>query len=234
MSNIQPSVYDLMQIHVQALYVHDENSRLVSITDGGDARAPRFFLGRTEQGNVWRFRYDLPHKLCTDLKALCKTEPCTTADRPRHEAAYRRLLAAHSPVERIWFGPAYWFPHGAVVAPEPIRMNEQNAHLLQGDLQDWIPDVPFQQPFFALIVDGQAVAVCASVRITDAAHEVGVETAEGQRRKGYAVSVVSAWAKAVEERGARPLYSTSLENIASQNVAARLGLARYGVDFHIT
>jgi predicted GNAT family acetyltransferase len=61
-----------------------------------------------------------------------------------------------------------------------------------------------------------------------------VETLEGQRRKGYAVSVVSAWAKAVEEMGARPLYSTSIENIASQNVAARLGLARYGVDFHIT
>ena len=86
----------------------------------------------------------------------------------------------------------------------------------------------------AVIVDGQAAAVCASVRITDAAHEAGVETLEGYRRKGYAVAVVSTWASAVEKMGVLPLYSTAVENVASQKVAARLGLSQYGADFHIS
>lgn len=231
---VQPTMYDLMQMHIQALYMHDEQARLVAVNDGSGVRAPRFFLGRTEQGNVWRFGDDLPAELCTELEVLCQTEPLTRSERPQHEAAYKDILARHDPIERIWFGPAYWFPNGAVATTEPIRINEQNAYLLQGELQAWIPDVPYQQPFMALIVEGQAAAVCASVRITDAAHEAGVETLAIQRQKGYAVAVVSAWAEAVEKMGARPLYSTSSENMASQRVAARLGLSRYGVDFHIT
>jgi RimJ/RimL family protein N-acetyltransferase len=234
MRDSKPSTYDLMQMHVQALYVHDERSRIMSTNDWQGGTGPRFFLGRTARGNVWRFRNDLPKKLCDELKSRCETETFTTSDRPRHEAEYVRILSAQAPIERIWFGPAYWFANGVKPAQEPIRINEQNAHLLQDGFQDWLPDVPYQQPFVAMIVDGQAVAVCASVRITAVAHEAGVETLASHRQKGYAVSVVSAWAGAVEKMGALPLYSTSFENSASQKVAARLGLSLYGVDFHVT
>ncbi|TDJ22462.1 MAG: GNAT family N-acetyltransferase [Gammaproteobacteria bacterium] len=86
----------------------------------------------------------------------------------------------------------------------------------------------------AMIEDGQAVSVCASSRITDAAHEAGVETLPEHRRKGHAVNVVAGWASAVRLLGADPFYSTSWENVASQNVATRLGLSAFGVDFHIT
>ncbi|HIL95384.1 MAG: hypothetical protein ABGY96_26040 [bacterium] len=60
-----------------------------------------------------------------------------------------------------------------------------------------------------------------------------METHVSHRRKGYALSAVSAWAIAVEATGALPLYSTSSENRVSQAVAARLGLVQYGSDFHI-
>ena len=234
MTTVQPTAYDLMQVHVQALFIHDERSRLLSINDGQEGVAPRIFLGRTEQGHVWRFRHDLPEALCAELESLCQTEPVTITEHPQHKAEYVRILAAQQPVERLWLGPAYWFPAGARLAQEPILISEQNAHLLQNGLQDWIPDVPTQQPFVAMIVAGQAVAICASVRVTGMAHEAGVETLKGHRQKGYATSVVSAWASAVMKRGAMPLYSTSLANVASQKVAARLGLSRYGIDFHIT
>ncbi len=234
MITVQPTAYDLMQMHVQALFVHDERSRLLSINDGQERVAPRFFLGRTGQGHVWRFRHDLPEALCAELESLCQTEPTTTTERPQYEAQYVHILAAQEPVERLWLGPAYWFPNRVGLALGPIPISEQNAYLLQNGLQDWIPDVPTQQPFVAMIVGGQAVAVCASVRVTDAAHEAGVETLEEHRQRGYATSVVSAWASAVMKRGVLPLYSTSLANVASQKVAARLGLSRYGVDFHIT
>ena len=234
MTASKPTPYQLMQMHVRALYLHDEQSRLISINDRYGSLAPRFFLGRTEQGNLWRFRNDLPPQLCDELNSLCQTEPFATSDRPRHEAEYIRILSRHAPIERIWLGPAYWFANDLTVAPEPIPITEQNSYLLQGGLQDWIPDIPYQQPLVSMTVGGQAVAICASVRISAAAHEAGVETLPSHRQKGYAVAVVSAWAGAVEKMGTLPLYSTSLENIASQTVAARLGLSKYGIDFHVT
>ena len=230
---MKPSPYDLMQMHVQALYVHDQDSRLLTINDGSDKIAPRFFLGRTRQGNVWRFRQDLPQALCSKLESLCEAETAAS-ERPQYEAAYIRMLAAHSPIKQIWLGPAYLFPHRLEAASEAIQINEQNSHLLKNGLQDWLPDVATQQPFVARVVNGQAVAVCASVRITAVAHEAGVETLAAHRRRGYALSVVSAWANEVRQIGAVPLYSTSIENKASQQVAARLGLIKYGLDFHIT
>ena len=223
-----------MQLHVQALYVHDEQARLVAINDGSGNRAPRFFLGQTNQGHVWRFRNDLPLELCAELTALCQREPLTTAERPIYEMEYGRLLAEHQPIAQIWFGPAYWFAEGVTVAPGPIPITEQNADLLQAELADWLPDVLTQQPFMAMVVNGQAVAVCASVRITEVAHEAGVETLVGYRQQGYGAAVVSAWAEAVVKKGALPIYSTSIENRASQRVATRLGLSQYGSDFHIT
>lgn len=225
---------ELMQLHVQVLYRHDEQSRLIAINDWQGGIAPRFFLGRTNQGNVWRFRHDLPQSICQELTALCQTEPAAGEGRPRHEAAYVGLLAALAPVERIWAGPAYWFAKGATAVPDTIILNESNASLLAAELKDWLPDIPHQQPFVAMLVGGQAAAICASVRITAAAHEAGVEIAASHRRKGYAAAVVSSWACEVEKLGAIPLYSTSFENIASQRVASRLGLAQFGTDFHIT
>ena len=223
-----------MQRHVEALFVHAGRSRLVSINDDTGRAAPRFFLGRTEQGNLWRFRHDLSPELCHKLETLCKTEPITITNRPKHEAAYEQILAEQASIKRIWAGPAYWFPNRVVPTIETVRMTEQNAHLLQDELREWIPDIVTQQPFMATVVNGRATAVCASVRITEAAHEAGVETDIAHRRKGYAVSVVSGWANEVEQMGALPMYSTSFDNHASQKVAARLGLAQYGVDFHIT
>jgi hypothetical protein len=38
----------------------------------------------------------------------------------------------------------------------------------------------------------------------------------------------------VHALGATPLYSTSWDNLASRGLAARLGLAQFGVDFHLT
>ena len=231
-SKLSPS--DLMEMHIRALYVHDERSRVLTINSWQSGIAPRFFLGRTEQGNIWRFRDDLPERLCDELTALCQIEPAKISERPKHETEYVRILSANAPISQIWFGPAYWFASGVTNAEEPILIDEQNARLLQNGLEDWIPDIPHQQPFVAMVADGRAVAVCASVRISDVAYEAGVETVASQRQKGYAVKAVSAWANAVEKLGKLPLYSTSFENIASQNVAKRLGMSQFGVDFHIT
>ncbi|HKW12755.1 MAG TPA: GNAT family N-acetyltransferase, partial [Gemmatimonadaceae bacterium] len=98
----------------------------------------------------------------------------------------------------------------------------------------WVPDVELAQPMFALVVDRQAVSVCASVRLTAHAHEAGVDTARAYRRRGYAACVAAAWARAVRDLGRTPLYSTSWQNEASRAVARQLGLIQFGCDLHIT
>ena len=86
----------------------------------------------------------------------------------------------------------------------------------------------------AAIVNGSAVAVCASVRTISSAHEAGVETAPSFRGHGYASAVVAEWANMVRARGAEPLFSTSWQNTASRALARSLGLRQFGADLHIT
>ena len=53
---------ELVRIQVQTLFTQDERGRLLAINEPGGEPAPRFFLGRTTQGNVQPFRYDLPER----------------------------------------------------------------------------------------------------------------------------------------------------------------------------
>jgi predicted GNAT family acetyltransferase len=86
----------------------------------------------------------------------------------------------------------------------------------------------------ATLLDGKAVSVCASVRITPAADEAGVDTHRDFRRQGHAARAVVAWARAVREVDRIPLYSTSWQNEASRALAHRLGLIQFGSDLHLT
>ncbi len=106
--------------------------------------------------------------------------------------------------------------------------------MLRGGFEELVAELPDWQPFVALVEESRAVSVCRSVRITAAAHEAGVETLPDYRGRGYAKDVAAGWARLVQSRGAIPLYSTSWENTASQAVARKLNLIRYGADFQVT
>lgn len=227
---------ELMRIHIDALYRHDARGRMVRVNEPMGKAAPRFFLGRTTQGNERRFRHDLEPDLARELEALCGDEAYgDELLRPPYGATnYARVLARAAPVERVWAGPAYRFPADVPVASGTVPITGENLGLVRPLFPDWLDDVAACQPFVALVVDGRAVSVCCSVRTTPVAHEAGVETHPELRGRGYAALVVSAWARAVQDLGRIPLYSTSWQNTASQAVAGKLGLVRYGTDLHIT
>jgi hypothetical protein len=219
----------LMEMHVEALFTHDAEGRLRRVNEPGGAEAPRFFLGRTAEGAVWRFRHDVDAALRRELEA---------AGEGAGAARYGEILARAAPVMRAEAGPAFAFPPELPAADDAaddvVRVTEANAYVLQPPLDAWLADVRWGAPLFALVADGRAAAVCASVRQTGAAHEAGVETAPADRGRGYAARVVAAWARAVRELGRVPLYSTSWENAASRAVARTLGLVHFGDDLHFT
>ena len=236
MINLPPSQLELMRMHVEALFAHDEDMRIESVNQPDGGVAPCFFLGRTTAGNLWRFRSDLPSDLAMELTKLCNGEPHINeiSRTPNDQKEYIRLLETYTPINQVLSGPTYWFSTDVVPCVRPVEICEINSDLLRGGFEDLLENMPHRRPFMAMVEDGHAVSVCASVRITDAAHEAGVETLPAHRHKGHATNVVAGWANAVRSISAIPLYSTSWDNTASQNVAARLGLSVFGVDFHIS
>ena len=230
---------ELMNIHVRALFTHDSESRLLFVNEPDNAvtPAPRLFLGRTREGNIWRFRTDLPDELCKELDVLCADEPPVNAEfnePPRHLEAFVRLLETDAPVQNVSNSLAYQFTKYEMPSNRLTAITEDNLQVLQAGFEKLIEELPAWQPFVALVKENRAISVCRSVRITSEAHEAGVETLPEFRGNGYAKDVVSEWARLVRQAGAIPLYSTSWENNASQAVARKLGLKCYGVTFDAT
>lgn len=225
-----------MRLHVEALFTHDAEGQLVRANEPGGAPAPRFFLGRTKDGPVWRFRHDIGHDARDELETAIHddTSQERVLDAPMNASRYEAILARSAAIQRTWTGPAFCFPDGRPSTPNTVLITDENAHLLHPLLEAWLPDVRLSEPLFALTVDGHAAAVCCSVRRTDDAHEAGVETAPAYRRRGFATQVATAWAHAVRDIGRVPLYSTSWQNEGSRAVAHKLALIQFGNDLHIS
>ena len=230
---------ELINIHLRSLYTVNSRSQLLFVNEPDNATipAPRMFLGRTIEGNVWGFRAGLPHTVCEELNAFCDDEPPLKGEYkqpPRHLEAYLRVLEPVSNKQNISNGIAYQFPGSEAPQTEVIAVTEENEQVLRGGFEGSIQELPAWQPFVALIKDNRAVSICRSARITTEAHEAGVETLEEFRGNGYANKVVLEWARRVRQMGRLPMYSTSWENVASQAVARKLGLRCYGVTFEVT
>ncbi len=229
---------ELMEIQVEVLFTQDENRCLQYINEStGDTKiAPRFFFGNTNEGSICRFRHDLPDNVVTQLKEVAATKPMPMNSQkiPSIHRQFKEILQSHAPIERVWIGPAYRFPEQIALPTNVVRLSRANADVLKGDFAEMVSELNSSQPCLAVVEDSQTVSICRSVRLSSRAHEAGVDTLTGYRRRGYATSVVAAWALAVRALNRIPLYSTSWDNVASKGVARRLGLVQYGVDYHVT
>ncbi len=223
----------LAERRVEALFRHDARGRLVEINQWDGGVAPRFWLMRTPERAIARFRQDVPDDLAARLTELCAGERLgdPPPERPAHEREY---LDGLGPMERVWAGPAFTFPDDLSAAAPTVAIDEAKAGFLCDGFEHWLADVPHRRPFLAVIEERRAVAICASVRISRDVHCAGVETLPGCRGRGRGSAAVAAWARAVRDLGAAPFYSTSWDNLASRGLARRLGLRLFGVDFHIT
>ncbi|MEO8610027.1 MAG: GNAT family protein [Chloroflexota bacterium] len=228
--------FEMLQMHTDALYVHENRQRLLSINEPDPEHpAPRFFLGRSLAGNIWRLRYDLPDDLNAELVRLAESEPVVDDLRepPYHQLAYMELLAAHAPISETYSGPAYYLPK-IEMPTRAVVITQANKEVLQPNFPWLFSNLEALSPAAAVVEAGVAVTACSSVRLTPLAAEAGLFTEEKFRGRGYGVDATYSWAEAVRASGRLPLYGTWWANLASQAVAAKLGAVLYGTDFNIT
>lgn len=219
-------------MHCDALYVQNERGELVCGNDWLRRPAPLLWLGFTGTEILQRFRADVAPEIRRQIEALVAQEGITPGSRlPQYHKAYCGLLE----VPDATAGPTYRLTNlQGPFGQQTRRITPANADILRNsDLAAWHPDIPHQQPMFAAIENEQAVAICASVRITAAAHEAGVETVPHYRRRGHAAAAVAAWAQSLLAAGIVPLYSTAWENLASQGVARRMGFTAFGWEYRL-
>ncbi len=231
--------YQLMELGVDALFTHDADGSIRRINEPEGELAPRFFFGHTAEGSLWRFRYDLHPDTRRKLAALAAAEPGwpDLQSEPHNLEAFLAVLREEEEVQSIYCGPAYRFPDDVPMPVNVTTITRSNLHVLRhmvADVDDVARHFEAGQPTVAVLEENLAVSVCFSSRLTEHVAIAGVETLEPYRGRGYATAVVAGWARAVRAMGRIPLYGTTWDNRASQGVARKLGLIRYGTELSLT
>lgn len=82
----------------------------------------------------------------------------------------------------------------------------------------------FSEQVYVIEQQGSIASACVSARENERCGEAWVFTAPEFRHQGYAQKVVRAWAGSLMEAGKVPFYSHRIDNLASANLAGKLGL----------
>ena len=222
---------EFIEIDLATCYRHDDEGHL-RLAGVGERATPPFVLARTAAGDVLRFRSDLPEETVEQIAETCQREPPAgdLRDRPDNYNEIQDILQAHEPLQRVGVSLVYRFPEDMRPHRPLVEITSANLQLLA----DIFPDLDIDQPCLAVLEDGRAVSVCQTVGAFLQARVAGVDTMEAYRRRGYAAATVAGWGLAVRELGHIPLYSTRLDNAASQGVARKVGLRLYGAVHHFT
>tara|TARA_B100001123_G_scaffold449691_1_gene616116 strand:- start:10567 stop:11271 length:705 start_codon:yes stop_codon:yes gene_type:complete len=223
----------LLEIEVETLFSHVTRSGLdlmIATNEHVPAVAPRFFLGRTFDGVVWRIRQDVDPIIVNRLSELAVSE--NTEGRfnkpPVHHLEYQELLAVDGGLE-IQSGPAYRLNAVGNSKMETIAVGWESADVIEGQFAGLKDKINFDQPCRIVKVDGKVVSICYCERWGDRGAEAGVATLVEHRRNGYATAVVSDWACDVADREKEAFYSTTWKNAPSQEVVRNLSADPYAV-----
>lgn len=230
------AVRPLVSLQLEVLLTRDCEGRLVGTRDPARRAAPRLFVGRSSEQNVWATRRGLEAELARELHSLCAAEP--ELDEPTPAATPRcreRVLELLAPIVEEYRGPCFVLPDDMPTDPRArLVTREERARWL--DRFPWLEEEFDAVTPVAVAFEGdEAAAVCHSPRgMTDAAAEAGVETLAAFRNRGLATAAVACWAQAVRSGGRLALYSSSWENSASLAVARRLSARPYGENWHVS
>ena len=167
-------------LHLQTLFLVDDDGRISGARKPEPSRGPLFSLIRGKASCDWAVRGDVPQDLADELEGLAREEPPASDFRyaPVHAERYMSLV-----IGRVDSGPAFMFPE-AIAQPRGTVFIE-DIQLLEHYFPGWkASEIPKRTPIVALVEEGHVVSVCFCARRFNAAAEAGLETAMAFRGRG--------------------------------------------------
>lgn len=94
---------------------------------------------------------------------------------------------------------------------------------LSDELEEELLVAEKQTRIAATIVDDQPVSFCYAGAVTETLWDISIDTVEGFRNRGLAALCVAFMIDVFDRQGKRPVWGALESNIASMNLAAKLG-----------
>ena len=244
-----PVDLDLITLQAATLFVLNAGGRIDRTNDPDNSTGPRLYMAGCRAGNIAHLRQDIEEETARAINDLIATEPpLVDPDAPPvHLDQYVDLLETDSPVRigspglNYAFPPKFKYEHAAELVwsdtpegdhllSEVTGMNAMPEALAAVGFRS---EADFWPPWCVALQDGEIASICISARLGPKAAEAGVTTIPAQRGRGLGATAVASWATHPALRGRTPFYSTQLDNVSSQRVAARLGLRYLGASLSI-
>jgi hypothetical protein len=220
---------ELMELHVEVLFRHDTEKRMTVVNEPPYELGPRIFVGITRAGSIVRVSNSLDEGIVEKIDKAIGTNPGA------HLGEVIKVLSLDRLVNNLWIGPAYVFPEVMDrTYTKAIKVTHENKEILKSHFPYTYEDFEYKQPCYVIVEDNIPVSICCSARQTSKADEASLFTHEEYRGRAYGIEVANAWAAEVQKQGRIALYSTSMDNFASQSVARKLQLVQYGTDIHMS
>jgi hypothetical protein len=235
MNGYNVSQNKLLEMHIEALFILNSQSKLVTINEPWDKTktAPRLYLGKTFDGSIiYKFRYDIPAEIVKKLEKYLSKETLLNEDNKiRHTNEYLKILESKNYFEEICY---FYKDTINLINNSCIKITAENINDFELNGFEWLNDeITYCQPCYGIIENDKIISICRSVRITEKAHEAGIETVKEYRGKGLAMIVLINWANDIQRNEYIPLYSTSKGNKSSQRVAEKALLNIFGMGISI-
>lgn len=214
----------LLQQHIDVLFQKNEAGDLTVLNEAPYDTAPQFYVGVTRKKSIAKYQERIAPTLRKQLEAI-------VSETPNDQLLQAiQLFSAEQKLKQFHLGPFYEIPTIASQIEGPIEITEDNKYLIKEAFPYTHDELAERAPVFTVIEAGVPVSLCCSARQTSEAAEASVFTNEHYRGRGYAVDVVRAWAKKVQQQNRTAFYSTSWDNFSSRMIAEKLAMKRIGFD----
>jgi hypothetical protein len=228
---------DLVRQRPYLLYKCDQDQKLISTNEPGaevgDA-PPVLFMSFGSGVFVHHYRRQVTDRVLALTNAIIAC--IDDLDKTGSDEAWayiHNLLTGYGDFV-IDAGPAFIIPREVAAATDTVEVTLANREVLKHNFPYTWAHLEHLGPCTAQLADGQAVAICRSIRKHANLREGGVDTLEAFRGRGYGAAVVSHWAKRVWEAQQIPCYSTQWENHASRALAKKIKLRQYAIDISVS
>jgi RimJ/RimL family protein N-acetyltransferase len=238
-----------LAVNCETKFVLAQAGRILCENDPDRSAGPRLFIAGCPIGNLAHVRHDVSDRNAERMLHLLAAEPpwLKPAARPLRFREVMELLAAEHPVTSIEASLIYTLPrhrpaegdHRFICSGtdegtsflDSLQRSGLPRHLVDAGFAG-IRD--FWTPWCVALDGGVIAAMAFAARLGVRGAEVGVYTFPDWRSRGLAAAVTAKWTCHPELAGRELFYSTTVANVSSQRVAARLGLQHFAIGLRIT